>query len=365
VAGAAADCGPARAEVPPQTPWQLRRLDPAAVWHLTRGQGVTVAVLDSGVSTDHPVLRGKVATGRDFALPDFAGQCDQVGHGTIIAGIIAGRDGTGVPFTGIAPEATILPGRVFADNERINDPQLPDRIAAAIVWAVDTGADVINMSFETPPSDQLREAVAYAHAADVVLVAAAGNIQQDQVFVPAYPAAYEEVLAVAGVAQDGTHVESSGAAGYVDIAAPGADIIGPAPRGDGYLAAGEGTSFAAGYVSGVAALVRAYRPDLSAGDVVQRLLDTADRPPEGRTDELGYGVVNPYRAVATVLGSRENVPVGEVAPAPAAPDPRARHRAFAGWAALGGAVLTVLLLLVPPAIRRGRRRRWRPARSAN
>lgn len=355
-------CGPASSEAPAEAPWPLRRLEPDAVWPLTRGQGVTVAVIDSGVSATHPLLRGKVRSGRDFGLPNRSGQCDQHYHGTVVAGIIAGRDGTGVPYTGIAPDATILPGRVLRDDRPSTDPGFPDRVGAAITWAVENGADVVNLSLETTPSDGLRAAVADAWSRGVVLVAAAGNIEEDEEPRPAYPAAYDEVIAVGGVGEDGGHVESSGVAGYVDVAAPGADIVGPSPRGEGYLNAGDGTSYAAGYVSGVVALVRAYYPELPAAAVVERVLRTADRPPEGHTDEVGSGVVNPYRAVTTLLGTRTNPPAAQVVPVPVEPDPRAGHRMVAGWAAFGGAVLAVLVLLARPVVRRGRQRRWRPAR---
>lgn len=357
-------CGPASEEFPPSVPWQLRRLDLSAVWQLSRGAGVTVAVLDSGVSAVHPALTGKVQDGRDFGLPDQSGQCDEDGHGTAVAGIIAARDGTDVPFWGVAPDATVLPGRVLLDRRRSQDPGLPGQIAQAIRWAVDSGADVINLSLDTVPSQQLQDAVSYALAQDVVLVAAAGNVQEGEQVRPAYPAAFEGVIGVGGVGEDGQHVDSSVGGDYLDVAAPGDGIIGPAPRGSGYLAQGEGTSFAAAYVSGVVALVRAYHPDLPAAEVVRRVLATADNPPELRTDEIGFGVVNPYRAVTTILGTRDNPPVEPLVPAPVEPDPLGRERSLAGWVALAGAVVTVLLLLGPPLIRRGQQRRWRPARSA-
>jgi type VII secretion-associated serine protease mycosin len=336
-------------------------LTPQSVWHLTRGEGVVVAVIDSGVSETHPVLAGKVLDGRDFGLPDNAGRCDQDGHGTLIAGIIAGDNAARPPFTGVAPDARILPGRAFEDStQRIRGEDFTVRVPEAIRWAVDNGAKVINLSLDGPRSDALRQAVEYARDHDVVMVASAGNVRDDQ-FQAGYPALYDEVIAVAAIGPDGRPLGSSGGGSFVDLAAPGADAVGPAPRGDGFLAS-TGTSFAAAYVSGVAALVRARYPRMRAPEVVHRLLATADRPPEGHTEQVGYGVVNPYRAVTTVLGSRENPTPAPVAAAPVPADPLASQRTAAVWLALGGALLTGLLLIVPAAVRRGRRRGWRPTR---
>ncbi|MER7270204.1 type VII secretion-associated serine protease mycosin [Micromonospora carbonacea] len=363
-ASAAPTCGPTGNPAPTEVPWALTRLDPASAWRVTRGEGVTVAVVDSGVSATHPLLRGQVRPGRDFnALPSNAGQCDAAGHGTIVAGIIAGREGTGSPFTGIAPAARILPVRVLPDTRRTNDEGLPAQIGLAIRWAVDQGADVINLSLVTLPRPELAAAVEYALAKGVVVVAAAGNRQEQQQDLPAYPAAYPGVIAVAGVDAQGGHVGSSVSGDYVDIAAPGLDIIGPAPRGQGYLAEPQGgTSFAAAYVSGVAALVRAAHPDLTPDGVAYRLTRTADNPPDGHNAEVGYGVVNPYRAVTSVLGTRSDPPPGALA-APAPPrDPLGWQRAVAVWVAAVGAVLAGALLAVRPILARGRRRGWRPGR---
>lgn len=364
---AAPSCGPSGGPPPTQVPWPLRRLDPASAWALSRGGGVVVAVIDSGVSATHPVLRGRVRTGRDFGLPDRSGQCDEVGHGTMIAGIIAGRDDTDAPFSGIAPDARILPIRVLEDATRSHDPELPTRIADAIRYAVDQGADVVNLSLETLPTPALESAVDYARDNDVVLVAAGGNQpggeQRDQ---PAYPAGYDSVLAVAGIDEQGNHVGTSISGNYLDIAAPGLFIEGPAPQGGGYRTEPDGgTSFATAYVSGVVALVRSRYPKMPADEVIRRVTRTADGPPEGHNNLVGYGVVNPYRAVATVFGSRSNSPLGALNPAPTPPDPLGTARLVAIWAAGGGLLFTALVLGGAPIVRRGRRRGWRPGRTAS
>ncbi|SCL35791.1 type VII secretion-associated serine protease mycosin [Micromonospora pallida] len=360
---AAPRCGPAGEAAPTGTPWPLRRLEPSAAWRMTRGGGVIVAVIDSGVSANHPVLKGQVLTGRDFSgLPQRDGQCDLAGHGTMVAGIIAGRTDTGTPFSGVAPGTRILPIRVLPDTRRTNDESLPGQIAQAIRYAVDNNAKVINLSLETLPTQQLANAIEYALDNRVVVVAAAGN-QQQQRDQPAYPAGYPGVIAVAGIDEQGGHVGTSISGEYVDVAAPGHNIVAPAPGGDGWLTEPEGgTSFAAAYVSGVAALIRAVHPELTPAQVASRLTRTADAPPEGRNPQVGHGVVNPYRAVATLLGSRGNPPLGAMAEPVPVPDPLARERVVAIWAVSVGSLLAIVLLVSRPIIRLGRRRGWRPGR---
>ncbi|MGW5556059.1 type VII secretion-associated serine protease mycosin [Micromonospora sp. NPDC003944] len=357
-------CGPRGADNLTQTPWALRRLEPSSAWPLSRGAGITVAVIDSGVSAAHPLLKGQVLDGRDFnGLAARKGQCDEAGHGTLIAGIIAGREGTVVPFSGIAPAARILPIRVLPQLGEVNNPQLPGQIAAAIDWAVDQGADVINLSLTTIPRPELTAAVERALASGVVLVAAAGNRKEDSQNLPGYPAAYPGVIAVGGVDEQGSHVGTSISGDYVDIAAPGMNIVGPAPGNTGYRTVPEGgTSYAAAYVSGVAALVRAAYPNLNPQQVADRLKRTADNPPEGQNADIGHGMVNPYRAVSSLLGTRANPPSSAI-PAPAVEDdPLSWQRPAAVWAAVIGGLIAVLLLVARPIMALGRRRDWRPGR---
>ncbi|MGA3526071.1 type VII secretion-associated serine protease mycosin [Melissospora conviva] len=365
-AAAAPACGPAGGTAPAQRTWALDRLAPESVWPLTRGRGIVVAVIDSGVAAGHPLLRGQVLPGVDLGLPNHRGQCDEVGHGTLIGGIIAGRTGTGVPYSGIAPEARILPVRILRDTARTFDQDLPARIATAIRWAVDKGAHVINLSLVTVDTPALAEAVRYAVSKRVVLVAAAGNQSEQQPGQPAYPARYPGVIAVAGIDQQSGHVGSSVSGDYVDVAAPGLAIDGPAPGGDGYLHESEGgTSYATAYVAGVAALVRSYHPQLTAEEVADRIIRTSDAPPEGRNADVGYGVVNPYRAVSELLGTRTATPLGALPPAPPREDPLAWQRDAAIWTALLGLALALALLLFRPAARLGRSRGWRPGRRAD
>jgi type VII secretion-associated serine protease mycosin len=359
-AAAATACGPAGNFDVTDTPWALRRLDPSALWSITRGNNVTVAVIDSGVSDAPPILAGRLdrAHAKDFTgEPGASPFCDQVGHGTFVASIIAGRDGGRV--TGIAPGATILSLR--AVPKETNTESLTPNVATAIRYAADHGAKVINLSLSTPPTDQLQSAVNYALSKDIVIVAAAGNEKAGDRLGPSYPAAYDGVIAVAGVDEDGKRVETSISGNYVDVAAPGANIVGPAARGSGYiLDENGGTSFAAAYVSGVAALLRSYDTHLTAPQVVARIELTADRPAEGYSNDLGYGVVNPYRALNTIVDNRGDPPVAALPPVRFAPDPFAQRRVIAIWAAVGGLVLASSLLFGGRILRAGRRRQWRP-----
>ena len=153
----------------------------------------------------------------------------------------------------------------------------------------------------------------------------------------------------------------------MDIAAPGVQIAGPSPAGGGYLFSEQGgTSFAAAYVSGVAALVRAYDPSLNPQQVAQRIMQTADHPAEIWNPVVGYGVVNPQRAVGALTAGRGNASASVTqVQAPQLPeDPLRKLRLVAGWAAVGGVIVAALTLLTAAAVRRGRRRRWRPTRAA-
>jgi membrane-anchored mycosin MYCP len=360
----AAACGPSITAPLPDQPWPLRRMRPDLVWPLTTGRGVVVAVIDSGVSNTHPTLAGQVLPGMDLVAGSGDGTCDEAGHGTLIAGIIAGKTTASSGFHGMAPDAKILPIRVLATRDRSFDEELPSRIANAIRLATDRGAGVINLSLTTAPVQELIDAVNYAIAHNVVVVAAAGNEggATDQ---PAYPAAFDGVIAVAGVDENGDHVQTSTPGDYVDIAAPGKNIAGPATQGGGYqLEPDGGTSFAAAYVSGVAALVKSYRPDLTGPQVVDRILRTADHPAGGWDRDVGAGVINPYWAVVSVAADQQaRGPLGQLA-LPAHPvDPNHALRLAATWTAVGTLVLTALVFVSVWVVRSGRRRRWRPGRS--
>jgi type VII secretion-associated serine protease mycosin len=367
-AAARAACGDRQTAQLTAQPWPLRRLRPDRVWPVTRGQGITVAVVDSGVSDDHPALQGKVLKGFDLIQANGDGRCDEAGHGTLIAGIIAGRDDDKSTFHGLAPDAQILPIRVLRKNEQVRGDVHSKRIAQGIRLAVQNGARIINLSLTTMPTPELESAIRFARDNDVVLVAAAGNTDavgtnpDTGEEINGFPAAYEDVMAVSAINMFGGHLDISVTRDYIDIAAPGDDIAGPAPNGGGFNQA-DGTSFATAYVSGTAALLRSYLKDLPADQVRSRIVATADPNPAGWNRALGHGVVNPYWAVFS-LGAADEEPappvrVGLSAPAP---DPLRSVRLLAIWAAVVAAVASLLLVSSVSVWRRGQRRRWQPGR---
>ncbi|MER5476452.1 type VII secretion-associated serine protease mycosin [Streptomyces sp. NPDC002734] len=288
--------------------WALRELRAEQAWRTTRGAGVTVAVLDTGVDADHEDLAGNVLTGKD--LVGFgAGPGDDAwaGHGTAMAGIIAGHGhgwnhGDGV--MGLAPEARIMPVRVILEE---SDPQLSkarrtraNALAEGIRWAVDHGADVINLSLgddskSAHPEPEQDEAVQYALAKGVVVVASAGNGGESGNRV-SYPAAYPGVIAVTAVDRDGRRADFSTRRWYATVSAPGVDVVTADPDGQYYE--GWGTSAAAAWVSGAAALLKSEHPELTPAQVKRLIEDTAqDSPKGGRDDSRGHGLVNPVGAL--------------------------------------------------------------------
>jgi type VII secretion-associated serine protease mycosin len=369
------DPPPAPGRVGRAIPFETRLYDPDRLAPLATGAGVRVAVVDSGVDARHPQLRGAVAPGRDLLHGNPDARQDCVGHGTGVASIIAARPAGGVPFRGLAPGVTIVPVRV-TEKEQIDggdtgDDAGPAEFAQAIAWAADPGggrADVINLSVVMTADDpRVRRAVADAVAAGVVVVAAAGNNGAAERGNPTpYPAAYPGVIGVGAVTSSGARAPFSQRGDYVDLVAAGSGVTMAAP-GAGHTA-GEGTSYAAPYVAATAALLRQRFPGLSPEQVRRRLVATADPAPGGgRSDEYGYGLLNPYRALTETLGP-------EVTPSRAAPvvpgdDPavvalrqrrdRAQDRALLVGAA--GAGVAVLAGLAAGVLRRGRRRGWRPA----
>jgi hypothetical protein len=191
---------------------------------------------------------------------------------------------------GIAPKAKILPVRTGASL--LSDGQTD---ANGIAWATGHGAKVICMAFAGADDNAAeRRAIEQAQAADIVLVAGVGNRPESTAV--GYPAAYTGVIAAAGVDRQGNHADVSVTGAQVALAAPGVDIVSSNPGGK--YGKGVGTSAATAIIAGVAALVRAKYPELSAAEVVHRLTATAtDKGPPGRDDEYGYGIVNPVAAL--------------------------------------------------------------------
>ncbi|MFF3516209.1 type VII secretion-associated serine protease mycosin [Streptomyces sp. NPDC002573] len=286
--------------------WVLNVFAANKVWAQSQGDGVTVAVVDSGVDGGHPDLAGQVLPGKDFTGGGNA-QKDLVGHGTKMASIIAGH-GHGAGNTsgviGIAPKAKILPLRTLQTR---TDRNLDETWGAGVRYAVDQGAKVINLSFSNDGGKTLsagREAIAYAEAHDVVVVASTGN---DGAAVNE-PAALPGVVAVGAVDKDANLWGDSNTGKQVVLTAPGVEIVGANPTKSNGYGVGTGTSEATAFVSGAAALVRAKYPDLTAGQVINRLIKSATfanhKGLKAPDEQYGYGIVRPYSALTM------NIPAG-------------------------------------------------------
>ncbi|MFG2982505.1 type VII secretion-associated serine protease mycosin [Streptomyces sp. NPDC048258] len=378
----AATASPATADAVRDRQWGLLALRAEEAWGTTRGDGVTVAVLDTGVDDSHPDLAGQVLGGTDL-IGMGAGRGDRswARHGTAMASIIAGHGhgaGHGQGVLGIAPQAKILPVRVILEEGDPGRAQARDSkggaLAEGIRWAADNGADVINLSLGDD-SDSAHheagedEAVQYALAKGVIVVASAGNGGEsgDRV---SYPAAYPGVIAVTAVDRRGRKAKFSTRNWYATVSAPGVDVVIADPDRSYYE--GWGTSAAAAFVSGAAALVKAAHPDLSPAQIKKLLEDTAsDSPSGGRDDARGHGMVDPVAALQVAEAMRPEAPVPAPAaapgpyfgpgPAPARPAER-DARLGAPEAAAAGVALLALAAVLSRRPRRGTR--GRPPRAA-
>lgn len=290
-------------------------------WQTTRGAGVTIAIIDTGVGKV-PATFGEAVTGgtdvSGIGTPDGRTPLGVIDpdHGSWVASLAAGRgnaDGTGM--VGVAPEANLLAISVgFGAAAAV---PFVKQIADAMKWAVDHGADVINLSFTTNTLDwdeTWDEAFQYAFEHDVVVVVAAGNRGSGTSIVGA-PATIPGVLTVGGVDQHGTaSVEASTQGITIGISAPSEGLLGVSA--DGTLAEWSGTSGAAPIVAGVAALVRAAHPDMDAANVINRIIKTAI-PVDGVTkvpDPLyGYGLLDAAKAVSASVPTVTENPMGDLA----------------------------------------------------
>ncbi len=304
-------------EAPAGESWALQRLEVPQAWKLSSGFGVIVAVLDSGVSASHPALQSQVLQGWNF-VNSTSDTSDDAGHGTFTAGIIAAQRSPDHAMAGIAPGAKILPVKIL-DSRGAGSTA---NFVAGINYAVDHGAKVINISASGVVNSQaLADAVRYAEDHGAVVVASAGNHANGDM---SYPAAYSSVVAVTASGPDDTVADFSSFGSFVDLAAPGVNVPStwwePA-KGDTYLTA-SGSSAAAAYVSGVAALIISARPDLSPAQVRQVLTETAvDIGPPGIDASSGFGRVDAY------LATRVAVPLSPGRPAAVTlvPEPGGSH----------------------------------------
>jgi len=281
-------------------------------WKTTKGAGVTVAIIDTGVDGSHPDLTGTVVGGTDVSGVGAANGQTPVGseseHATMVASLLAGHGhGAGAGIIGVAPEAKLLSISVgFGVGSVSSD----DQIASAVRWAVDNGASVINMSLTRNTLDwptSWDSAFLYAMEHDVVIVAAAGNRGSGTTEVGA-PATMPGVLVVGGVDRNGKASFDASSQGItIAVSAPSEDLVGAAPGGGYYT--WSGTSGATPIVAGIVALVRAAHPNLDAGNVINRLTATAKGVGTVPNPTYGYGLVNAAAAVTA------NVPLVKANPA--------------------------------------------------
>lgn len=362
------------------TPWALQRVLFDQLWQDTKGRDakghpVRVAVIDTGVDNVNRQLRDAVDTKKGTEVLGSGkkklakgkkgdGTDDSVGHGTKVAGIIAARPQTGTGFVGLAPEAEIIPIR---QNDE-NGSGTTGTMATSIDRAVAAGAKVINISQDTVKplvaNSTLQQAVENALKADVVVVASAGNDGLDGSVKETYPAAYDGVLAVGASDRNNERAAFSQSGDFVGVAAPGVDVVSTVPKGG--QCADNGTSFSAPYVAGVAALIRAKHPDWKQRQVVTQIEQTAERVINGHDRYIGWGVVDPVRAL-----TEDDDPPSEVRPNPAparhvtAPQPaavtlgetpRERRERLATYV-MGATAVVVAVITGAAIVLRDRRRR--------
>lgn len=367
------------------------------LWRISRGGGQRVAVIDTGV-TPNPRLR-RVQGGGDYvSTGDGLSDCDM--HGTLVAGLIAGAPSANDAFAGVAPDASIISIRQSsntfqAKNDRNDDdPHVGGgygsvrTLANAVVRAVDLGATVINISEVAcaPAGTKLNDrslgaAVRYAFDRNVVVVVAAGNLTrssacgtQNPTPLGDDPLGWKSVSTVASPAWFSPYVLTVGSvdAGsgapsdfslhgpWVSVAAPGTEIVSVDGSGRPVFAQQDaqgpvplrGTSFSTAYVAGLAALIRASHKDLTARQVMDRIVRTAHAPGPGHDTAIGYGVIDPVAALTAKLAASPapdaDTPHPIAAPAmPPAPDHTARTVALIGVGAAAVAIVVVLAVSLP------------------
>ena len=306
---------PARADaVRNAQQWVLQALNVEPAWSVTEGQGVTVAVIDSGVNPDVSDLAGSVITGPDYTGVDTPESNPNWGvHGTWMASLIAGHghDGGGSGIIGVAPKSRVLSIRVITDSSDPNysryqhEPQarIQTELARAIRYAVSNGAQVISMSLGYGlPSLPVREALQDALNRGVVVVASSGNSGNTATahgsgHAPySFPADYPGVLGVAAVGANGLAASFSSDNISVQVAAPGVEV--PAQGRDGQYWLVSGTSPACALTAGVAALIKSAYPSLPP-DMVREAItsSTSNRPAHGYDDRVGFGTVDAAAAL--------------------------------------------------------------------
>jgi len=296
---------PASAESTREEQWFLDAMKAEQMWQTSTGKGITVAVIDSGVDPNNPDLNGRVLPGKDLA-PNQPGDehTDYEGHGTGMAGLIAGTgaSGGGEGAFGLAPGSKILPIRLPKGGTEANlaegNKVFNEALALAIRYAADEGARVINISqAATAGSPQVTAAVEYALDKGSLIFAGVGN-DGNKANQFLYPAATPGVVGVAAVGKDLRRTDVSEYGPQVDMAAPGEDML-HACGGETGLCETSGTSDATALASASAALIWSKHPTWTNNQVLRVMLNTIGAPTDGkkRNDAIGYGIVRPRIAL--------------------------------------------------------------------
>jgi subtilisin family serine protease len=287
--------------------WHLTQIGAPTAWNTTQGSGVTIAILDSGVDATHPDLQPNLVAGYN-TYDGNTDTSDVCGHGTAVAGTAAARSDNGQGVAGVAGQAKIMPVRIAYNDASNGCYAYYSTIASGLTWAADHGARIANISYSgVAGSAAIQSAASYMKSKGGLVFVAAGNAGINENIAPT-----TSMIAVSATDSTDTKTSWSSYGSYVALAAPGAGIW-TTSKG-GIYQAWNGTSFASPVAAGVAALVMAARPDLTAVQVETLLESTArDLGGAGRDTLYGYGRVNAAAAVQAAL----NMPLAPDTQAPA------------------------------------------------
>ncbi|MEU9356075.1 type VII secretion-associated serine protease mycosin [Streptomyces griseoloalbus] len=397
---------PAHAESVRDMQWHLDAMRAEEMWKMSKGEGVTIAVIDSGVDDSLADLKGQVLDGKDYSGQRGDEHTDIGEHGTSMAALIAATGARGPQHGsyGLAPAAKILPIRMRYATENYgqvdNKAEYSRVLTRAIRYAADTDAQIINISMGSSDAPgrknvgtpALASAVRYAIAKGKLIFAAVGN-SGDKSNRPEYPASTPGVVGVGAADKNGNVLETSQSGPQVDLTAPGEDIINACLEGT-QVCTGSGTSASTALASASAALIWAQHPDWTNHQVLRVMLNTAGKANSGakRTDFIGYGIVRPRIALKNPgdPGPADEFPLPELAAAASEP-PSAKTSPSAGaggndsvtdeaspataastdsdglnspWTALGAAAAALLAAAVAIPTLRARRRRPAPVPTA-